>query len=610
MAPPPTATGRRSFRFRHKIGSGAFGEVYLAEMISSGGFAKVVAVKVLKPEFLDEADIVGRMRDEGRLLGHLRHPAIVQADDLIMLGGRVAIVMEYVPGANLLWLIHPRQNPDPLPPAVLSAIICRVAEALEAAWSRPSTLTGLPLRVLHRDIKPSNIRITPDGEVKVLDFGVARSDALERETSTHNQLIGSLTFLAPEVFLSHPVLPATDIYALGVTFYESIARTRFGRCGLSPDYHQDLLQERLRALDLSNWGACAEPVRGLLGEMLAFEPVQRPTAGGVATFCARSCRALAGPDLRDWARENVERVAGGVKLDPKGALVGATLDEDSSQRSVLGGVSAPTIPPDGITELGSGSGDRADRRRSRGLLLAMVMLLFLLVPALVAVGVGVAWYMDTRVPPAVRSRPVPEPVVAPLDPATLPAEPVVQALPVAEAPVVEPEPRVDPEPRVAPQPRVETQPRAEPQPRVEPQPRSQAEVRVTPAPEVAARPPAPAPVEDEAPAVALVIQEAVELSQQDRLSVEVSAPRRSLRNSTLHATVNTGLAGCDVTVHWKTEGLTAWEQASLGGPGPVFSWSLDVTGQHRPAILFYVNVTGCGEGGAGSASEPLSIAVL
>ena len=600
MVPPPANTGRRSFRFRSRIGSGAFGEVYLAEMITSGGFAKVVAVKVLKPEFLEEADIVGRMRDEGRLLGHLRHPAIVQADDLLMLGGRVAIVMEYVPGANLLWLIHPRNNPEPLPPAVLSAIICRVAEALEAAWSRPSTLTGEPLRVLHRDIKPSNIRITPDGEVKVLDFGVARSDALERETSTHNQLIGSLTFLAPEVFLSHPVLPATDIYALGVTFFESIARSRFGRCGLTAEYHQELLQERLGALDLTPWGACAEPVRGLLAEMLAFEPVQRPTAGGVAQFCAQGCRAFGGPDLRDWARTNVERVASAVKQEPRGELVGATLDEDSSQRSVLAGGSGATITPDGITDVSPVPGRPPGRRR--GLLLAAILLLLLLVPALLAVGVGVAWYVDTRGARRVASRPTPPPpTLESVTAANLP-ETADPAPPVSVTQVVEPPPPAEPavEPAV--------QPVAAPAP-VEPAPAP------PPAPPVAASSPSVAPepspaVEAPAPAVAMITEDAVVASQDQRLSVQVSAPRRSLRNAQLYATVNTGISGCEVTVYWKTEGLSAWEQAALPGPGPVYAWTLDVTGQHRPAILYHVTVDGCGEGRAGSASEPLRIAVL
>jgi hypothetical protein len=108
----------------------------------------------------------------------------------------------------------------------------------------------------------------------------------------------------------------------------------------------------------------------------------------------------------------------------------------------------------------------------------------------------------------------------------------------------------------------------------------------------------------------MVTEQVVVQPQAGHVEVQVSAPRRSLRNAQFYATVNTGVSGCEVSVRWKTEGLSAWERASLGGPGPVYAWTLDVTGQHRPAILYYVTVTGCGEGGAGSASEPLRIAVL
>ena len=120
LTPLPSSASRR-FRFRRRVGSGAFGDVYQAELTTGGGFSKVVAVKLLKRDFVDESGIVSRMRDEARMLGHLRHPAIVQADDLISLAGRIAVVMEFIPGANLLWLLQNRFNPDPLPPAVALA---------------------------------------------------------------------------------------------------------------------------------------------------------------------------------------------------------------------------------------------------------------------------------------------------------------------------------------------------------------------------------------------------------------------------------------------------------------------------------------------------------
>ena len=343
MSPQHSPPPRRRFRFRRRLGAGAFGEVYLAELITGAGFSKLVAVKLLKADLVEEQDVLARMRDEARLLGQLRHPAIVQADDLVYLAGRLAVVMEFVPGANLLWLIHPRHNPDPLPPTVLLTIIRRVAEALDAAWSRPSTLTGKPLHVLHRDIKPSNIRVTPDGEVKVLDFGVARAEAMDRDSSTRDQLIGSLTFIAPEVFLHQGPQAASDIYSLGVTFFESLARARFGRCGLSAEQHWQLLNQRLDALQLQLWHPIDDDTKDLLTWMLDFDPKRRPTASQVALRCRSLLQQALGPDPQDWAHETVDRVAAHAAPDMPGDLAGQTLDEQTTHTG-RGDATAPPAP--------------------------------------------------------------------------------------------------------------------------------------------------------------------------------------------------------------------------------------------------------------------------
>ncbi|MFH1464194.1 MAG: serine/threonine-protein kinase [Pseudomonadota bacterium] len=582
MAPPPSSSGRRSFRFRRRIGQGAFGEVYLAELVTGGGFSKVVAVKLLKPEFSDEREIVGRMRDEARLLGHLHHPAIIQADDLVMLGGRVAIVMEYVPGANLLSLIMPRINPDPIPPAALVAIIGRVAEALEAAWSRPSTLTGQPLRVLHRDIKPSNIRITPDGEVKVLDFGVARADAMERETTTHNQLVGSLTFLAPEVFLCHPVLPATDVYALGVSFFESLARSRFGRCGLTPEKQHEQVARRVGELDLSTWGECANPMRALLSDMLAFEPVRRPTAAHVARTCLQACRQLPGPELKAWAHETVERVAAAEQIDPNGELVGATLDEDSSHDA---GTSTWAADPDDVTEPG-GLPVPAQRRW----LLLVVLLLLVVIPALAALGAGIAWLVDHR-----REATSPGEVPVGQDVGSVrPAPPVV-----APAPVVAPEPEPAPQPEALPEPVPAPPPVAAPV--VTEQPAPVAKEKPAPAPVVKEKP-APAPAPTAAPGTA-------QAGSTQPAALTVDGPRRALRNSPMGVIVRLDAPECRPVIHWKVEGQPDWHVKPLQGAGPVWTWSVEVTGEHRPALLYYVTAEPCGAG-EGSAAAPLRVVVL
>ena len=100
----------RQFHFVRRIGTGGFGEVYLAEMSTASSFAKMVAIKLLKGEVSGNVNVAERMRDEARLLGMLQHRTIVQAEDLISISGRVAVVMEYVPGCNWSLVTTPTET--------------------------------------------------------------------------------------------------------------------------------------------------------------------------------------------------------------------------------------------------------------------------------------------------------------------------------------------------------------------------------------------------------------------------------------------------------------------------------------------------------------------
>ena len=324
-----TGSARR-FRFLRCIGKGGFGEVYLAEMSTSSGFMKTVAIKVLREDVQDHEQVASRLRDEARLLGMLRHPAIVRADDLITIAGRPAVVMEYVPGVNLSWLINPKRCPVAMPPSVALSIIRQVASALHAAYSRPSPVTNEPLRVLHRDIKPGNVRITSDGEVKVLDFGIARSEHQEREADTQNYQLGSLRYMSPEVMAGRGASPSSDVYALGVVTFEALARKRLGWAGEAADVHLNQVQSRLEAADLSAFpGDAWNKVVELVESMLAFEAGDRPSASVVIDTCRELETQVPGPALEVWAREVLPTVV--APDDPPDAdLSGQTLWEEGT----------------------------------------------------------------------------------------------------------------------------------------------------------------------------------------------------------------------------------------------------------------------------------------
>ena len=105
-------TSGRRFELRRELGSGSFGQVFLADMVSLGDFRKTVALKVLRPQLGGSSDAAKRLRDEARVLGRLRHRHIVAVDDLIRVDGRWAVVMEYVPGMDLEQLLKSLTPPE------------------------------------------------------------------------------------------------------------------------------------------------------------------------------------------------------------------------------------------------------------------------------------------------------------------------------------------------------------------------------------------------------------------------------------------------------------------------------------------------------------------
>jgi serine/threonine protein kinase len=208
------------YRVFEKVGSGGMGDVYRAGDTRNG---EVVAVKVLLDARLGDERMVSRFRREARIEAALQHPNIAAFRDFgeaeVADGGRsrrvVYLVMEWVPGEDLGELLKRRGR---LPAREALALGLQVAAALEAAHR---------LGVVHRDLKPGNIRLTPEGRVKVLDFGLAkilagtflgRRHPVTFQTSV-GSVLGTAPYMAPEQLLGRPVEPRTDLFALGVVLY-------------------------------------------------------------------------------------------------------------------------------------------------------------------------------------------------------------------------------------------------------------------------------------------------------------------------------------------------------------------------------------------------------
>lgn len=204
---------------RNMIGKVLGNRYEILEKISGGGMAfvykaqcnllnRIVAIKILKPEFAEDAEFVRRFRREAQAAASLSHPNIVSIYDVGEEDGLYYIVMEYVEGHTLKDLIRQRA---PLPVTEVIEIGIQICDALECAHKN---------MIVHRDIKSQNIMITSDGRIKVTDFGIARATGGSTITNTGN-VFGSVQYFSPEQARSDAVDERSDLYSVGIVLYEA-----------------------------------------------------------------------------------------------------------------------------------------------------------------------------------------------------------------------------------------------------------------------------------------------------------------------------------------------------------------------------------------------------
>ena len=193
------------YELERLVGTGGMSNVYKAK---DRLLERNVALKVLHPHYGDDEEYVERFRREARAVAQLSHPHIVTVIDRGEDNGQQFIVFEYVDGENLKQLVE-RTGPLPARRAVQLAL--EVAEGLAFAHEN-----GL----VHRDVKPQNVLLTPDGNAKVTDFGIARSLDVEHGVTQTGTVLGTSNYLSPEQANGQPTTPATDVYSLGVVLYE------------------------------------------------------------------------------------------------------------------------------------------------------------------------------------------------------------------------------------------------------------------------------------------------------------------------------------------------------------------------------------------------------
>lgn len=213
------------YRVIEKIAAGGMAEVYRAESAGLEGFKKTVAIKRVLPHLSQKREFIGMFLDEARLSAALSHSNVVQVFDIGVGDDTHFIVMEYVDGANLKAVIeHRRSIGKPLPVETACFIALRICEGLAYAHEARDAL-GQPLGIVHRDVSPPNVLITRHGEVKVVDFGLAKANS-QLEASQPGIIKGKFSYLSPEAALGESVDHRTDIFATGIILWEMMAGQR------------------------------------------------------------------------------------------------------------------------------------------------------------------------------------------------------------------------------------------------------------------------------------------------------------------------------------------------------------------------------------------------
>ena len=490
------------YRLVARLGAGGFATVFKAIARGELGFEREVAIKLLHPEIVaHNADMTRALADEARLLGRLRHPNIVAAhwfgqldppgEDPVW-----AIVMDFVDGRSWRELLHDGLSIGNLIPLdEILDVHLNIARALAYAHSLRDE-EGKPLGLVHRDLKPENVMVSREGEVKLLDFGIAKVRDRLADATVTGTVRGTVAYMSPEQVRGRPVDFRSDYFSFGTMLHEAVTGHRL--------FHAEESMVSMYRIAHLKLGHALVPVETAAPELVpVLERLLAPEPDGRYPSGEELVAAL--EHMRQFVSETpavpsalIRRVVDGATPTPGGtpivpwdpdpdadptadtalaptALKG-TIDADSDAETVA--VAAP--PPPGPTRPQVPISPPRQTRRAWlpvGLALAGGLLVFALL-----------WPGPADVPPP---DPTPQPTVETPTPTPSPTGTRARSTPTPE-PVTTPAPTPRPTPAPTSQPTVTPAPTATPEPAVTPEP--------TPAPTPEPTPPAATPAPTGPPA--------------------------------------------------------------------------------------------------------------
>ncbi len=269
----PIPFGR--YQLVERLAIGGMAEVFLATAPGEHGFAKNVVIKRLLPHLIADPTYNAMFVDEAKLTARLVHPKIAQTFELAREGDMLFIAMEYVDGIDVLALLRECAQQRRRIDAALAAWICHeVLDALDYAHQLTDD-RGRPLGIVHRDISPSNVLLSSRGDVKLVDFGIARAADPQRAHKTKSgTLKGKYGYMSPEQVIEQPLDHRSDLFSVGVVLAELLTGRRLFAAANELDVLLMVRDARLHRLD--KYGADLEPgLAAIVRKALRKEPNER-----------------------------------------------------------------------------------------------------------------------------------------------------------------------------------------------------------------------------------------------------------------------------------------------------------------------------------------------
>ncbi len=286
----------------NRIAQGGMAELYLAKLSGYEGFEKLVAIKRILPDLAEETNLIKAFIDEAKLAAFLQHPNIVQIYDFGSVNDTYYIAMEYLYGKDLKFVTRQYKEKGMLLSLGNALYIAtQVCAGLDYAH-KLKDFNGKPLNIIHRDIGPHNVFITYDGQVKIIDFGIAKA-ATQVNKTQHGSIKGKITYMSPEQARGEKIDHRSDIYAMGILLYEMVTHKKMFEGEINYDLFNRVLESKyMPAREVNR--ELPEDLCGIIERALEKDPDMRYQSAEEMLAALERCmhRLSIIPSYRDLAR--------------------------------------------------------------------------------------------------------------------------------------------------------------------------------------------------------------------------------------------------------------------------------------------------------------------